>query len=58
MVKVLAVHSEEVSEDDDELSLISKRVNRLWRHRHNGQGNFREDKKIVGRSDSSSGPKK
>jgi hypothetical protein len=44
--------------EDDELSLISKRVNRLWRHRQNGQGKFRGARRTVGRSNSSSGPKK
>ncbi|XP_050890418.1 uncharacterized protein LOC127095830 [Lathyrus oleraceus] len=50
--------SNEDSKGDDELSLISKRVNRLWKHMKNGQGKFRGAKRIVGHSDSSSGPKK
>ncbi|KAI5404778.1 hypothetical protein KIW84_051803 [Lathyrus oleraceus] len=45
-------------DDDDELSLISKRVNRLWKHKHNGQGKFIGSITIVGHFDSSSGQKK
>ena len=50
--------SDKDSEDDDELSLISKRVNKLRKHMHNGQGKFRGAIKNVGRSNSSSGQNK
>lgn len=49
---------DEYSEDDDELSLISKKVSRLWRHMHNGQEKFRGTRRTAGCSESSSGQKK
>lgn len=49
---------DEDSEDNNELSFISKKVNRLWRHGKNGQGKFRGSRRIIGRSDSLSGQKK
>ena len=50
--------SDEDSEDDDELSLISKRVNRLQKHRKKGQGKFRGVRRTIGHFDSSLGQKK
>lgn len=50
--------SDEESEYDDELSLIFKKVNRLWRHLQNGQRKFIGSRKTAGSSNSSSGPKR
>lgn len=38
--------------------MISENVNKLWRHKHNGQGKFRGARRTVGRFGSSSGTKK
>lgn len=46
---------EEDSEEDDDLSLLSRRVNQLWKKI---QRNFRGSKRIGGHSESTSGPKK
>ncbi|XP_050878734.1 uncharacterized protein LOC127082537 [Lathyrus oleraceus] len=59
--KTKAYQAEEESEGSDEESqhtLISKRVNKLWKHMHNGQGKFRGAIRTVGHFDSSSGKKK
>ncbi|XP_050915187.1 uncharacterized protein LOC127130162 [Lathyrus oleraceus] len=47
--------SEEESEEEDELSLLSRHVNQLWKKR---QGKFRGQRRISGRSESTSGSKK
>lgn len=49
---------DEDSKDDDELSLISKRVNRLWKHKKKGQGKFRGARRTTGHFDSLSRQKK
>ncbi|XP_050895080.1 uncharacterized protein LOC127101651 [Lathyrus oleraceus] len=46
--------SDKDSKDDDEFSMISKRVNKLWKHKHNGQGKLRGARRTAGRFDSSS----
>src|ERR1044072_7399572 len=47
--------SDEESSDEDELSLISKRINKLWKHR---QSKFRGSRRVKGRFESASGQKK
>ncbi|XP_050876372.1 uncharacterized protein LOC127080086 [Lathyrus oleraceus] len=47
--------SEKESEEDDELSLLFRRVNQLWKKR---QGRFRGQRRTCGHSDSNSGFKK
>ena len=45
----------EESSDEDELSLISRRINRLWKHR---QSKFKGPRNAKGRFESTSGQKK
>src|ERR1044072_1436147 len=60
--KVKALQAEEESEDseessEDELSLISRRINRLWKHRQ-GRGFNKGPKNLKGRFESTPGHKK
>src|ERR1044072_3080940 len=61
-IKAKALQAEEESEDseeisEDELSLISRRINRLWKHREGRRFN-KGPKNVKGRFESTSGHKK